>query len=505
MSERVVERPVGHPAEPIVADGVPGTYPWKVLTVTTLGSLLVFVNSTSVNVALPSISTDFGVPAATADWFLLSFMLSLTGLVLVFSRISDMVGRRRLYLGGLLLMTLASAGAVFAAGPAALILFRALQGIAAAAIITNANAQIADAFPQRLLGVGLSINIMMASVASMLGPAIGGILLEAFGWRSLFIVNIPFGVLGLALGLLVLRKEAPRASTGAAARFDYAGAVVSTLALAALMFGINRLSAWGWADPRALGLLVLAVVAFAVFGAVEKRVREPLVDFALIRDRARGLAYATAFLMSFGQASVLVLVVLYQQLVLGVPPAETGLVAAVSAASVMIASPFAGQLTRWFSSRSVSTVGALISLFGYAALLLCFTGGRDSGLLIPALALIGAGNGIFTAPNTAAVMGGLPPNKRGISNGIRSVLYNGAQTMGTAVVLLILGQWLTTAGINGYSGTVDAPETVIGGFLTAGLLLVACTLTAVICSAARGGSWRAGHLVRPGTPKGLAQ
>jgi EmrB/QacA subfamily drug resistance transporter len=505
VNERVVEYPVARPNDPAAADGIPGAYPWKVLTVTTLGSLLVFVNSTSVNVALPSISSDFGVQAATADWFLLSFMLSLTGLVLIFSRISDMVGRRRLYLGGLLLMTLASAGAVFATGPAALILFRTLQGIAAAAIITNANAQIADAFPQRLLGVGLSINIMMASVASMLGPAIGGLLLEAFGWRSLFIVNIPFGVLGLALGLMVLRKEAPRAASGAAARFDYAGAVLSALGLAALMFGINRLSAWGWADPRALGLLVLAVTAFAVFGAVEKRVREPLVDFALIRDRARGLAYATAFLMSFAQASVLVLVVLYQQLVLGVSPAETGLVAAVSAASVMLASPLAGQLTRWFSSRSVSTAGALISFAGYVVLTTCFTDGPDSGLLIPSLALIGAGNGIFTAPNTAAVMGGLASNKRGISNGIRSVLYNAAQTMGTAVVLLILGQWLTAAGINGYSGVVASDKTVIGGFLVAGLLLVVCTLLAVICSAARGGPWRAGHYVRPGSPKGLAQ
>lgn len=467
-------------------------YPWKVLTVTALGNLLVFLNSTSVNVALPAISADFGSDAATADWYLLSYALALTGFILVLARISDLLGRRSFYLGGLALFTLASLAGAIAGGPEALILARVLQGVAAAAILVNANAQIADAFPPRLLATGLSVNIMMASVSSMIGPIVGGALLDAFGWRALFLVNVPFGVVGVVLGLLVLRRDGHRPPAGS--RFDVAGALLSVLALGALLFGVNRLSAWGFADARPYLALGLSAAAFVAFVLVERRVRSPLVDLGLVTEKARGLAYATAFLMAFAQAAVLVVVVLYLQLVRGASAAETGIYAAITAASIMLASPVSGWLTRWFSSRTVSTAGATITALGYALLAGAFAGGGAGALLIVGLVLIGAGIGVFTAPNTAAIMGGLPPEKRAISNGIRSVLFNGAQAFGTAVVLLLIGTWLADAGADGYAESL-APgagaSAVAAGFAAIAGLLGLLSAAAAGCSAARGGPWRA--------------
>ncbi|MDO8383959.1 MAG: MFS transporter [Microbacterium sp.] len=466
-------------------------YPWKVLVVTTLGSLLTFVNSTSLNVALPAISEAFSIPAATADWMLVAYMLSLTSLILVFARISDLVGRKRLYLGGLALMTAASLAAAFVADPTTLIVLRCLQGVAAASIIPNMNAMIADAFPHRLLALGLSLNIMMASVASMMGPLVGGALLGAFGWRSLFLVNVPFGFAALLLGVFVLRRE-DRANRARGIRFDFAGATLSIATLALLMIGINRLSAWGWQDLRPYLLLVGAAVMLLLFLAVERRVREPLIDLALIREKARALAYATAFLMSFAQSAVMVVVILSQQLLMGASPAQTGLVAAALAGSVMVASPLSGLLAKWWSSRTVSSAGALLSLIGYVGVFISLMVGNPTSLLFASLICIGGGNGIFTAPNTAAIMGGLPVNRRGISNGIRSVLFNSALTLGTAITLLIIGQSLLAADVDGYGEPVlDPSGVVVGGFRFAAALLIVVATAALACSLSRGGPWRA--------------
>ncbi|MDO8382845.1 MAG: MFS transporter [Microbacterium sp.] len=474
----------------------PDSYPWKVLVVTTLGSLLTFVNSTSLNVALPAISEAFAIPAATADWMLVAFMLTLTSLILVFARISDMVGRKRLYLGGLALMTGASLAAAFALDPTTLIILRCLQGVAAASIIPNMNAMIADAFPHRLLALGLSLNIMMASVASMMGPLVGGVLLGAFGWQSLFLVNVPFGVAALALGIFVLRAE-DRSRRVRRVRFDFAGAALSIATLTMLMIGINRVSAWGWQDIRPYLLIAGALCALVAFVAVERRVREPLIDLALVREKARALAYATAFLMSFAQAAVMVVVVLAEQLLRGATPAQTGLIAATLAGSVMVASPLSGLLAKWWSSRTVSSAGALFSLLGYVGVFTSLLIDEQSALLLLSLICIGAGNGIFTAPNTAAIMGGLPENRRGISNGIRSVLFNGALTLGTAIALLIVGQSLQAVDVGGYGEPVADPGAVVGGFQFAAGLLIAFSAGALTCSLARGGPWRATFIDSP--------
>ncbi|NQX25796.1 MFS transporter [Microbacteriaceae bacterium VKM Ac-2854] len=462
--------------------------PWAVLVVTTLGSMLMFVNATSINVALPAISGELGVPAATADWFLLAYMLTLSMFVLVFSRLSDMIGRRRLYLAGLGLMIVASLLASATTEPIALIVLRALQGVAAASIIPNANAIISDAFPPSMLAVGLSINIMMASAAGILGPVLGGLLLDAAGWRSLFLVNVPFGVVALVLGVFLLPKDHRARSAGD--RFDVAGAVLAASALAALLLGVNRSSAWGLADARVLALLGAALVLGALFVAVERRAAVPLIDTAILAERSRALALTTAFLMAFPQSAVIVLVVLYQQLVLGASTVQAGLAAALTAAALVVTSPLAGALARRFSSRTVSSVGCALSALGYGLVALSFAGGSGPAL-VAGLLLIGAGNGIFTAPNTAAIMSGLPGSRRGIANGVRSVLFNGAQTTGTAVALLLVTAGLAAVGIDGYATVVADPSAVEPAFIGAGVLLAGFGVAATIASIARGGPWLA--------------
>ncbi|MCM0621142.1 MFS transporter [Nocardioides bruguierae] len=455
------------------------------MTVTTLGSLLMFLNSSSVSVALPAISSEMGVTTVLADWVLLGYMLSLTAGVLVFSRLGDLHGRRHLYIGGLVVMIVASLLAALSGNIWVLVVLRVLQGLAAAAIIPNANAIISDAFESDRLALGLSVNIMMASAAMILGPVVGGWLLELFGWRSIFVVNVPFGLVAVGLALAVLRRDARTPQAGE--RLDVRGAVLAAVALVVLILALKRFSGAGSA-LSALGLLALGAVLLAVFVAHVRRVPSPLVDVAVMTDRSRALAYATAFLMSFPQSGAMLLVVLYQQIVRGTSAVDAGIAVAVLAGAIVVTSPLAGWLARTFAPRSVSSAGCAMSALGYVALAVAVGGDAPGVLFYGGLVLVGAGNGVFTAPNTAAIMAELPAWRRGIANGVRSVMFNSAQTMGTAVALVLVTVGLSAAGHDTYD-VVATDDTVVAGFRVACLLLVLSAVAATLTSLARGGAW----------------
>jgi MFS family permease len=459
---------------------------WWVLAATTLGTLLVFTGTTSVNVALPALSKALDADAATADWFLLSWMLATTSSILVFGRISDLAGRRRTYLLGIGVVIVASVACSFAPNAATLIVLRVVQGIGCAATISNTHAIVADAFPTRLLPLGLSLVVSTASVAAAVGPVVGGFAIGVWDWRAVFWLNAPFGIACLLLGMRVLgdppRRESPREG------FDLAGAVLSVLFLTTLLLGINR---YRW-------LLLPAAVLLVVFVVVERRVEHPLVDVRLLSDRSRRLAYGAAFFVAVPSAALVATVALHEQLLAGRPALAAGTTVLPLPLTQMVMSPIAGNLARTFSARTLSTLGAALQVVGIGGVALHVSGTTASPLLLAAaLGLVGAGNGLFIAPNTASIIAGVAPDRRGIANAVRSVMFNSAQTIGTAVVLLVLAGALTGAGSAGYSGGLDpeAVDTAEQGFLLAALLMACAPATGAVLSVVRGGPWR-----QPPTP-----
>jgi EmrB/QacA subfamily drug resistance transporter len=454
---------------------------WWVLSVTTLGTLLVFTNTTSVNVALPALSADLGVDAATADWFLLSWMLATTASILVFGRISDVAGRRRTYLLGVGVVLGAGLACSLAPNAGVLIALRIVQGFGCAAVISNTHPLVADAFPVRLLPVGLSLVVSTASIGAAIGPVVGGLAVQVWDWRAVFLLNLPFGVAALVLGAKVLRDPVRR--PGPRERFDVAGAVLSTLFLTTLLLGINR-SAW---------LLLPAAVLLVVFVLLERRLEHPLIDVRLLTDRSRRLAYGAAFFVAIPSAALVATVSLHEQLLAGRPALQAGASVLPLPLAQMVASPIAGNLARRFSARTLSTTGAVLQVLGIALVALHVSGGtRSPALLVTALVLVGCGNGLFIAPNTASIIGGVTPDRRGIANAVRSVMFNSAQAIGTAVVLLVLAAALTGAGADGYAGGLDAAGTATAerGFLLAAVLMACAPATGAVLSLVRGGPWR---------------
>lgn len=447
--------------------------PYAVLIVTTLGLFTVIVVGAAVVVALPAMSRHFGVSAATANWFVLAFMLGNASSILVCGRVSDLLGRRRVYLVGILAFVIVSVLIVFAPNAGILIALRALQGIAAATTVTNSAALVADAFPANRVGLALGLNLTASATANTLGPAVGGTLTTAFGWEYIFLIGVPFGFAALFLGARCLSES--RGIRAAREPFDYAGAALSSLGLAALIFGVTQVSVSGWLNPIVIVSLTLGAAALAAFVIIESCVASPLVDLTLIKSAVRACAYSAAFFSSFSRAGALSLIALQLQIVSGRTPAEASLAIGAMALLTVIGAPISGRMSSSLrGAQYLSRIGALLTALGLTGFV--FGWGADS---LPAVvswsALLGFGVGLFTPPNTTIIMSGVSTDRLSTANAVRSMLFNTAQALGTTVSLLIL----SAAGLHTYAEVVTDTHIVTGfqvGFAVL-LLSALCSLT----------------------------
>ncbi|MFT4262790.1 MAG: MFS transporter [Nocardioides sp.] len=455
--------------------------PYAILWVTSLGLLLLLTNATSVNVALPELSRDFGTSTGLSDWFLLAFMLCNTASILVFGRISDMFGRRTIYLAGMSVFVVASVVAAVAPSAGVFIACRAVQGVSAATIVSNSTAIVADAFPPARLAQAMSLNLTAATIGNTIGPAVGGLLVTHFGWRSVFLINAPFGVAAVLFGLRLLPRGTAHGSRG---RFDLPGAVLSALGLGLMLYAVNRISDAGVRDLHVIACGLAGVALLTLFVAVETRVPAPLVNVALVNSLPRAAAYVAAFWQSYARAAANVLIVLQLQVVGGRTAAEAGLILMVMMLALLVSTIAAGRLALTFTPRSTSAVGGAMlvaSLTGFAL------SASSSSLALASvwLVLCGGGIGLFTGPNTTAIMSGVPAEHRTVANAIRSMLFNSAQAVATAVSLLVVA----SSGISDYAVHSSSPE-VVRAFAIAFWIGAAGAAVSMVCAVVRGGPWR---------------
>lgn len=407
---------------------------WRVFSVTTLGLMLTFINSSTLNVALPAVSRHFGASPAQASWILLSYMLVNTIFILVFGRLADLVGRRRLYLMGLSIFTLASLACGFAPSANALIAFRVVQAIGAAAIITNTTALLTDAFPRHALGIGLGMNSSMAAAAQVLGPVVGGAMATAFGWRAVFLFNLPIGLVAIAWAAVTLRKVHMRSHE----RFDLLGAVLSLLMLGGFIVALSMGGSQGWNSRIVLIGVAAAVVAAPLFLLSQLRRRDPLVDLTLFRDQDRAFAYATTMIVTLVVTGTALIMSLFLQAVQGYDAFGAGLRVMPAALGTMLAALVVGRLVLRFGSSTLCAIGMGLAAAGLALML---TGLRADAPYAPVgigLLLLGLGSGTFQTPNTSSIMISVAANRRGIANGIRSMLQNTGHVTGAALSLAII-------------------------------------------------------------------
>ena len=412
---------------------VGGAYKWRALSCTSVGMLLVTINSGTLIIALPDLERSLNTSLLQLVWVILAYMISSTVLVLTAGRLSDVFGRKKAYVGALVLFAAASLGAGFAADATQLILWRVVQGIAGAFIFANGPALVADAFPHEQLGVAMGTNSMVAALGLVVGPVLGGALV-GISWHWVFWFNLPIAALAATWSALTLRELARR---DAQRSLDLPGTALLVAGLTGLVYGISRGGISGWNDGPVIAGLASAAILLPLFVLVEHRGRAPMLDLAIFRDRMFSAATAAAFINGLSRFALLFVFVFYFQGAQGDSPIVAGLKLAPMAVGMLIASPLAGIWADRHGSRALAALGMLVSATALA-LMTTLQAGSPYWQSTLWLFLVGVGSGMFQSPNTAAMMGTVPANRRGVAAGTRTMLQNTGAVISIALVLAIV-------------------------------------------------------------------
>ena len=410
-----------------------GSYKWWALSCTSLGMLVATINSGTLIIALPALERSLHTTLLELVWVILSYMIASTVLVLSAGRLSDIFGRKRAYIAGFILFGAASLGAGFAGSATVLILWRVVQGIGGSLLFANAPAIVTDAFPARQLGVAMGTNTMIAAVGLVLGPVLGGALV-AISWQWVFWFNVPLTALGAVWALAVLHDVGRRDTQRG---LDVLGSVTFLVGLTGFVFGISRGGLSGWADPLVIAGFVAAVVLLPLFLVLEVRQTAPMLDLSMFRNRLFSAACAAAFLNGLSRFALMFVFVFYFQGPEGDSAIVAGLKLTPLALGMLVASPLAGMLADRHGSRLLATGGMVVSAVGLALMTTLDVRSAYWQAAIWLLA-VGVGSGMFNSPNTAAMMGTVAPQRRGVAAGARTLITNSGAVISIAFVLAIV-------------------------------------------------------------------
>ena len=408
-------------------------YKWWALSCTSLGMLLATINSGTLIIALPDLERSLHTSLLELVWVILAYMIASTVLVLSAGRLSDLFGRKLAYVGGFLVFAAASLGAGFSANGTELILWRVAQGVGGAFLFANSAALVTDAFPREQLGLAMGTNTMVAAIGLVLGPVLGGALV-AISWPAVFWFNVPLALAGALWAALILRELArPDSVRG----LDLVGTATFVVGLTGLVYGISRGGLSGWSGPLTLVPLVVAAVLLPAFVVIERRGRAPMLDLAIFRNRLFAAATAAAFINGLSRFALMFLFVFYFQGAQGDDPITAGIKLAPLALGMLISSPPAGIWADRHGSRGLAALGMLVSGAGLAAMttLQPHSPYWQSSLW---LGVVGVGSGLFNSPNTAAMMGTVPAQRRGIAAGARTMLQNTGAVLSIAFVMAVI-------------------------------------------------------------------
>jgi EmrB/QacA subfamily drug resistance transporter len=389
------------------------TRPWWTLVGSCLGLFILMLDSTVVALALASIHSDLDASRSELQWVLNGYLLVIAALVVTGGRLGDIYGRRRVFSIGLGLFGAGSVLAGAAWSPESVILGRLVQGAGAAATLPLSLALVADAFPAERRAQAVGIWTAISSLALGIGPLIGGALVDA-DWRLIFWVNVPICAVGLVIVATTVREIRDPSSSQ---RLDVAGLVVLTLALVAIVLPLAESQQWGFDSARTIVLLAAGLVGLLAFYAVERRVREPIVDFELFRNRPYFGASAAAFTLVGSYWALMLLQPQYLQDVLGHSAVGAGILILPITVPMIVISPYADRLIGRFGARGLMSAGMVCGTVGLAlqARVDATSGYRT---LLPGYLLFGIALGLVYAPMSNAAMGAMPRAKAGIASGV---------------------------------------------------------------------------------------
>jgi EmrB/QacA subfamily drug resistance transporter len=403
---------------------------WWTLGAVCVATFMLLLDITIVNVALPAIQQDLGASFQDLQWVIDAYALTLAAFMLTAGSLADLFGRRRVFVIGLALFTIASLLCALSTSPTALSMSRALQGVGGAAMFATSLALLAAAFQGRERGTALGIWGATTGASVAVGPLVGGVLTEHVSWESIFLVNLPIGAAAIAVSLRTVRET----RDPDAARIDWAGLVTFSSALFALVFALVRGNTEGWGSPTIVGLLVASVVLLAAFVAVEARQERPMLDLALFRKPSFAGVSIVAFALSASMFAMFLYLTLYIQNTLGYSPLEAGVRFLPITVMSFVCAALSGNLTERVEVRYLLGVG--LGLVGLGLLLMS---GLDADsewtALLPGFIVAGAGIGLTNPAIASTAVGVVDPRRSGMAAGINNTF----RQVGIATGIAALG------------------------------------------------------------------
>lgn len=402
-------------------------YKWFALSAVMLGTIMGPLDGSIANVALPAIGHAFGHGVDDAEWVLLAYMLVTASTLVLFGRVGDLIGQKRVYLGGFAIFGLGSLLCALSPTLWTLVAARVFQAVGAAMLISCTAAIITNIFPSAQRGRAIGMNGGAVAVGLSTGPILGGYIVTYFDWRWIFLINVPISIVALLMAAFVLKREPGKRDT-----FDFAGAALLGAGLFGISLALSRAHLWGWESPVTIGVLLVSLASIALFVRVERKTKSPMLDLQLFSNRRFAFSVVAAILYFVANSAVVFIVPLAAQIALGKSALQAGLLLLpISLLSIVLA-PTAGALSDRIPARYISTFGSL--MFAIGALFLALLPHHPSPWLIAsAVVVAGFGTAVFSQPNNSTIMGSAPAHQRGVAAGILSTARTTGQLLGVAI------------------------------------------------------------------------
>ncbi|TWD82054.1 EmrB/QacA subfamily drug resistance transporter [Kribbella amoyensis] len=450
-----------------------------VLAVVGIPMFMVTLDNLVVTNALPVIKAELGASLTDLQWFVNAYTLAFAALLLTASAIGDRLGRRRIFLAGIALFTLASAACALATEPWMLITARAVQGVGAAAVMPLSLTLLSAAVPEKQRSAAIGIWGGISGLGVAVGPVVGGAVVDGLNWQWIFWLNVPIGVLALPFAARVLTE-----SRGGARKLDLVGLVLSAVSVLSIVWGVIHGADDGWTSGPVLGSLVAGVLLLIGFVVWESRTATPMLPLRLFSSRAFSVVNLTSFTFSVGVFGAVFLLAQYFQVVQGYTPLESGIRTLPWTMAPMVVAPLAGLVVDRVGARALIGTGQALLAIALAWIALVTTVDVEYGSLVAPFVLAGIGMGLTFAPAASVVMASAAESDRGVASGTNNTIREIGVAMGVAVL----------ASVFASAGSYENPARYVDGLVPA--VWVGASVVAV-------GAFVA--LLLPGRPRGISR
>ncbi|MDN5294200.1 MAG: hypothetical protein PWQ91_789 [Eubacteriales bacterium] len=454
-----------------------------ILLAVAIGTFMAPLDASVVNIALPKIGSFFHAPLRLVEWVIMSYLLVISSLLLTYGRLGDMYGHKKIYVTGFIFFTIGSLLCGLAPSIMALIFARAFQALGAGMMMAMGPAIVTATSPPQERGRSMSTIAVAVSVALTTGPILGGFLTSHFGWRSIFLINLPIGVIASFLAW----RTIPETGRKEKQPFDLKGAALFFAALTSILLSLSYVEKAGWKNPRIWLALTGGLFLLLLFILLEKKIPAPMLDLSLFKIRLFSLGNLSALLNYIAQYSVVFLMPFYLQQQRHLDPSHAGLLLIPMPLTTMVIAPISGILSDKFDVRYLSSAGMGITAFGLWQLSRLTVDSPTSAIIL-ALVTVGLGTGLFQTPNNSAIMGSVPKNRLGIASSVLATMRNVGMVTGVAITGAVFStRYNSLLKTYAAQGIGNSKVLAFSGAMHTAYLVATClALLAVFTSLSRG-------------------